>query len=146
MPSPLLALVIFACWTLLLVGSIGTWRSILVLAGKKRPNGFKSGEEHGGDLYWRLNRAHMNAVETIGPFAALVLAAWAADAVTPTVTACAWVVTGARFCQTFAHLSSGRSISVSLRFTFFLAQLFAMLVIGFVLVVTLAGPGAGTGS
>ena len=141
MPNPLLALTIFALWTLALVLAVGLWRSALVLLGKEKANGFKSGEEHGTPLYWRLNRAHLNSVETLIPFAVLVLTAHALGATAGLVTTCAWIVTSARFGQSLAHISSGHSRAVHVRFTFFLVQLGCLAVMGAHLVLTLAADG-----
>jgi uncharacterized MAPEG superfamily protein len=141
MPHPLLALTIFALWTLALVLAVAGWRTALVLMGKKKANGFTSGEEHGSPLYWRLNRAHVNAVETLAPFAALLLIAQAVNATAGLVTTCAWIVTSARFGQTLAHVSSGQSRAVHVRFTFFGVQLACLVVIGVHLVLKLAADG-----
>jgi uncharacterized MAPEG superfamily protein len=72
---PLAALVLHAAWVLVLVLAIGAWRMGQVFAGQKKANEFPSGTQHGSDAYWRLNRAHMNTVENLPTFAALVLGA-----------------------------------------------------------------------
>lgn len=125
--SSIAALVGFALWALALVCGVGLCRVVWVLVGKFRPNGFPSGQEHGPDWYWRLNRAHMNTVENLPIFGALVLAAWAAEV---QVDLAATVVLAARIGQTLFHVSSNRSLVVNLRFTCFLTQVIAMAVIG----------------
>ncbi|MGZ5204393.1 MAG: MAPEG family protein [Caldimonas sp.] len=53
----------------------------------------------------RANRAHMNAVENIGPFAAVVLIAQATGVSTPTTVACAAVYFYARLAHALIHIS-----------------------------------------
>lgn len=53
----------------------------------------------------RANRAHLNAVESFAPFAAVVLAARAVDVSTPLTAACAQVFFVARLGHAIAHLS-----------------------------------------
>ena len=106
----------------MLVGGIGLHRVIEVLRGNKPPNGFPSGEKHGPDWYWRVNRAHMNTVENLPVYGALVLAG-AVLGLDGAFTTAAWVGFGARVAQSFFHVLSGRSMAVNLRFTAFLVQL-----------------------
>lgn len=109
-------------WTLLLLLGIGTWRVSDVLRGKKRPNEFPSGTPHGSDLYWRLNRAHLNAVENAPLFAAVILSAVALNVTPEGLQVAAVVYLCARVGQSIAHIASGRSLVVNIRFSFFLAQ------------------------
>ena len=37
---------------------------------------FAAGVPHGSDAYWRLNRAHLNTLENLPIFAAIVLSGW----------------------------------------------------------------------
>ena len=53
----------------------------------------------------RANRAHVNAVENFGPFAAVVLIAHAAGISTPTTVACAAVYFYARLAHAIVHIS-----------------------------------------
>ena len=75
MTIPLWCLTGFAAWTLLLVFSVISWRSVMVLRGQKLPNEFTPGVPHGPELYWRINRAHLNAAENLPVLAAVVLVA-----------------------------------------------------------------------
>jgi uncharacterized MAPEG superfamily protein len=129
MLSPLASLVGFAAWAVVLVTLIGLVRVIQVMTGKKRPNEFPGGVPHGGDAYWRLNRAHLNAVENLPIFGALVLAGVALHVDSTLFRVLPQVVLAARVGQSLAHISSGRSLVVNVRFTFFLTQVtcFALL-------------------
>ena len=127
MTPALTALVGFAAWTLALVLAIGGIRVAKVLRREVPPNGFPSGQKHGGEAYWRLNRAHANCVENLPVFAVLVLVHAVSGLDAPLVDTLAPVVLGARIGQTTAHVSSGSNVAVNVRFTFFLVQLGAML-------------------
>ena len=133
MSVPLLTLVLFALWALLLVGGVGGWRAVEVLAGKKPANAFPSGQQHGSDTYWRLNRAHVNAVENLPIFGAVAIAAHLTQ--TPVDLAC-WLVVGGRVVQSLFHVASGRSIVVNLRFTAFLVQVLSIAYIGIMVVLS----------
>ncbi len=124
--TPLLALCLYAGWALLLVCVVGGWRVAEVLAGKTRANGFRSGEKHGSDLYWRFNRAQINTAENLGIFASVVLVGHVMGHTSGTFAWCALAVVVARVAQTLAHVSSGRSVAVNVRFAFFATQLGAL--------------------
>lgn len=124
MTIPLQALLWFTCWTLAIATvGIGAWRVGNVLLGKARPNAFPADTPHGPEWYRRVMRAHLNCVENLGPFAALVLVGNAVGVTDGTFATLAQVVVAARMAQTLAHISSGRSLVVNIRFTFFLTQL-----------------------
>ena len=103
----------FAAWAALLVTAIGVARVAQVVTGKKRANEFPGGVQHGGDAYWRLNRAHLNAVENLPIFAALVLTARLTHV---GVLLPAEIILVARLVQSLIHISSGRVLAVNVRF------------------------------
>jgi uncharacterized MAPEG superfamily protein len=78
-------------------------------------------------MYQRLIRAHMNCVENLPVFGAVVLVAAVSGLSNRTFDTLAEVYLGARVCQSIAHISSGRSLAVNVRFTFFLVQLVCVL-------------------
>ncbi len=127
MTPSLTALIVFALWTIVLLLSIGAVRVGQVLAGKARANDFPGGIKHGGDMYWRLNRAHANCVENLPVFGAIVLAAAASGHVCATFDKLAWAVALARIPQSLAHISSGSELAVNIRFLFFAVQLVSMI-------------------
>ena len=126
MTTPILSLVFFAAWAIFLVLTLGSWRVWEVVTGKTKANGFPSGTKHGGDLYWRLNRAHLNAVENLPIFGALVLAGHVVGLTDGTFAQLSVAVAAARVGQTVFHVASNRVISVHLRFVCYLAQIGAM--------------------
>ena len=125
--SPVAALVLFAIWTILLVTLIGVWRVGQLLTGSVPQGGFKPGTQHGSDTYWRLNRAHMNAVENLPIFATVVLAGLVLGVQDPMFQTLATVVLIARVAQSLIHISSGLQAVIMLRFMAYLVQVVAML-------------------
>ena len=136
MTTPLWCLLGFVAWTLVLLVGIAVARTAAVLGGQKKANEFPSGVPHGGDAYWRLNRAHMNCLENIPLFATVVLVATVADIHVALLDTLARVYLGARVGQSITHVSSGSVMAVNVRFTFFLVQVACL--IGFL--VTIARP------
>ena len=123
MTTPLWCVLFFAAWTLSLVAlGVGPWRVLQVLLHRARPNGFASGSPHGPDWYQRLNRAHANCVENLPVFGAVVLLGHVTGLTSGLFATLAQVYVAARVGQTLAHLSSGRSLVVNVRFTFFVVQ------------------------
>jgi uncharacterized MAPEG superfamily protein len=57
------------------------------------------------DWVARANRAHVNAVENFGPFAAVVLIAQLVNVSTPTTVACAEIYFFARLAHAIVHVS-----------------------------------------
>jgi uncharacterized MAPEG superfamily protein len=123
MTRPILCLLAFAGWTILLVFCVGFTRVAQVLTGKKKSNEFPGGTQHGSDWYWRLNRAHLNAVENLPIFGAIVLTATILHIDRPQLATLAMVVVGARVVQSIAHVASGSVMVVNLRFTAFVTQM-----------------------
>lgn len=125
--SPVASLVLFAVWGLLLVISIGTWRLAMAVTGNVPQGGFNPGTPHGGAAYWRLNRAHMNVVENLPFFGAIVLGGMIANVQEPNFQMLASIVLVARIAQTIIHVTSGTQIAILLRFSAYLVQVFSML-------------------
>lgn len=124
--SPVAALVLFAVWAMLLVTSIGVWRVTQVITGSVPAGGFKPGAPHGTDAYWRLNRAHANAVENLPIFATVVISGMLLQVEDPLFVLLANVVIVARVAQSLIHISSGSAPVTLMRFTAFLVQVLSM--------------------
>lgn len=123
MTTPLLCLVLFAAWTVLLVLGVVSFRSFVVLGGEKGPNDFPSGEPHGPAAYRRLCRAHANAVENLVVFAALVLVAHLVGVRGPVVDLLCMIVVGARVLQSLLHIGTANDLLGFVRFGSFLVQI-----------------------
>ncbi|MGE0790943.1 MAG: MAPEG family protein [Sandaracinaceae bacterium] len=127
MPIPLLCLLGFVAWTVLVVVfGLGVTRVGAVLRGEAKPNAFPADVPHGTDRYRRTMRAHANCVENLPLFAAVVLTAAVTDVTSSTLDILAMVYLGARIAQTIAHIASGSSLVVNIRFSFFAVQLLAL--------------------
>jgi len=121
--TPLWCLLGFATWAIVLVVSIASVRAFRVLGGAQAANSFASGTQHGGDRYWRLNRAHMNTLENLPIFGAIVVVGTLAGLREGAFATAAIVVVCARVVQSCIHIASNTNLAVNLRFTAFLAQL-----------------------
>jgi len=122
-PQSVLALVFYALWTIALVLMIGIDRVLLVALGRIKAKDITPGTPHGNNAYWRINRAHMNAAENVGVFAAIVLAGWIAGAETQMFNLLAMIVVAARVIQSLIHISSGSGFAIMMRFSAFGVQL-----------------------
>jgi uncharacterized MAPEG superfamily protein len=125
--SPIVSLVLFAVWPLLLVMCVGLWRLALGSTGQMPAGGFPAGTPHGSDGYWRLNRAHLNTVENLPIFGALVLAGLHLQLADPLFQTLTNVVVLARVGQTLTHLTSTAFAMVLVRFSFYVVQVLSML-------------------
>jgi len=121
-PHSVTALIAYALWALALVITLAIVRATIVLRGRAKPNSFTAGIPHGGDAYWRLNRAHLNTLENLPIFAAIVLSGWVVGMETATFNRLAVIVILARIVQSFIHLASGSVAAESFRFAAFAVQ------------------------
>lgn len=126
MTTSLWCLIGFVAWTLLLLTSVGLARVAQIVGGRARPSDFPSGVPHGGDRYWRLNRAHLNCVENLPLFAAVVLTGAVVGADAPVLDRLAVAYLVARVAQSSIHVASGSDVAVQLRFGCFMAQLVSL--------------------
>lgn len=117
------ALLIFAAWTLLMpLIYAGGYRTGLVLMGKKPANSWTRGvpvEEPA--FFTRVQHAHMNCVENLPIFAAIVLAAVALGQ-TAVIDALAVYFIAARIAQSVTHWIGTTHWLVFLRANFFFVQ------------------------
>ena len=122
-PHSITALMAYALWAIALVIILAIVRTSMVLRGRAKANSFTAGTPHGGDAYWRLNRAHLNTLENLPIFAAIVLSGWVVGMESATFNRLAVIVVVARIIQSLIHLSSGSVTAVSLRFAALAVQL-----------------------
>jgi uncharacterized MAPEG superfamily protein len=124
MPLSYWSLLGFVLWTLLLlVFGIGVTRVGQVMRREARANSFNPSVPHGSEAYQRRMRAHLNCVENLPIFAALVLLGGAMGVAGTLFHAAALTVFPARVAQSVAHIVSGRNRAVLVRFAFFSVQL-----------------------
>jgi uncharacterized MAPEG superfamily protein len=122
-PHSITALIAYALWAIALVLTMAIVRTSMVLRGKAKANSFTAGVPHGSDAYWRLNRAHLNTLENLPVFAAIVLSGWVVGMETATFNRLAVIVVAARIIQSLIHIVSGSVTAVTFRFAAFAAQI-----------------------
>jgi len=129
MTVPQWALLGFAVWTLLvLFGTIGVYRWSRILTGRVAISEWRADVSQGGEWYRRAIRAHMNCVENLPVFAAIVFCVSAAHAETRLVDLFSLCVIGGRIAQTSVHLLFPQSnLIAAIRFGFFLVQALCMI-------------------
>jgi uncharacterized MAPEG superfamily protein len=122
MTVPLCCLLGFVGWMFCLLAAIGIDHFRLVGRGTADPSDLMADIPHGGDRHWRLHRAHLNCVENLAPFAAVVLTASVVGVRGATLDALSLIYLAARVCQSVTHVASGSNRAVIIRLGFFLTQ------------------------
>jgi uncharacterized MAPEG superfamily protein len=122
MTPSLVALCLFAGWTILLVVSLALYRALHAQRSGKALNTFAPDGADIGGLGQRLTRAHLNCLELLPVVGAVILAAAVAgrSAVTDPL---AMPLLAARVAQSTVHLISTSVPMVLLRATLFVVQL-----------------------
>jgi uncharacterized MAPEG superfamily protein len=128
MTIPQWALLAFAVWTLLvLFGTVGVYRWTRILTGRVPISAWQADQPQGSEWYRRAMRAHVNCVENLPVFGAIVYCATVAGARGSLLDALAGIVVACRVAQTAVHLSVPQTnAAASLRFSFFLVQVLGM--------------------
>jgi len=122
--APLWSLLGFVVWTLIvLVLGIGLPRVHAVLTRRAPPKSFLADVPHGSERYRRTMRAHLNCVENLPLYAALVLMGGVIKLESSSFDLLAALVLPARVLQSVTHIASGSNRAVLVRFYFFCAQL-----------------------
>ena len=119
------ALMAFVLWTIVLALSYATYRVPVMLAGRQRADHWERNSSDAVDdppVLQRSKAAHMNCVENLPLFAAVVLAG-VASGQSAVVDALAAYVFYARLVQSIAHLIGTSFVLISVRATFFLIQI-----------------------
>lgn len=131
MTIPTASLLGFAAWTLaLLLGSVGVYRWSHILTGREAITDFPPDRPHGSGWYRRAMRAHSNCLENLPVFTALIVVLAITGMTSPPIKALCLIILGARIFQSLTHVAfTETTTTVSLRFSFFFAQILAMLVI-----------------
>jgi uncharacterized MAPEG superfamily protein len=116
------ALLLFAAWTLLLMFAYVGYRTALVFTGTKLANSWTRGMPT-DDPGWvtRAQHAHLNCVENLPVFAAIVLSAHAIGRPSVADSVSAYVLF-ARVAQSTVHLIGITPSLVFVRATFFTVQ------------------------
>jgi uncharacterized MAPEG superfamily protein len=140
MNIPVLMLLGFTAWTLLvLFGSIGVYRWSRILTGRASLAEWRADVPQGSDWYQRAMRAHMNCVENLPLYGALVVALNATGLQSGTVDRLAVMLLAARIGQTLAHIVlPPTDAATALRFSLFVVQVVCMVAMGAVIATALS--------
>ena len=122
MTPTLTAVVGFAAWYVLLTLVLATYRSGLVLGGRRAANTFRVDGSDTPGFGARLTRARDNCYETLPVFAAIALVAHLSGRSGVTDPLAMWVLY-ARIGQSITHIASTSVPAVMVRATFFFAQM-----------------------
>jgi uncharacterized MAPEG superfamily protein len=138
MSIPVLVLLALAAWTLLtLFGSIGIYRWSRILTGRASIAEWRADIPQGCDWYRRAMRAHMNCVENLPIYTAVVVALMATGLQSSTIDRLAIAILAARIGQTLSHVVlPPTNPAASLRFAFFFAQAACMIAMGAIIATT----------
>ena len=139
MNVPVLVLLGFAAWTLFtLFGSIGVYRWSRILTGRASIAEWRADLPQGSDWYQRAMRAHMNCVENLPVYAAIVVALMATGLHSALMDRLAITILVARIGQTLAHIAlPPTNAATSLRFALLFVQMACMITMGAVTAATL---------
>ena len=116
------ALLGYTAWTLVLVAIVLTWRVFEVLRGKPINSWGRGTAIAVPGLVERAGHAHLNMLENLPVFAAIVLAAQLLGKTAGVDALGCWVL-GARVAQSVVHLIGTSVPLVLLRATFYVVQL-----------------------
>jgi uncharacterized MAPEG superfamily protein len=136
---PVIALLGFALWTLLILFvTIGPYRWLSIFAGKTKVSDWTADPNAGHGWYPRAMRAHLNCVENLPVFGAIVFAVQSAGVSSSLMDGLALTVLGARVLHTSVHIGLVQTdVVASVRFGFFFIQLMAMVAMGILVLVSL---------
>ena len=125
-----LTLLGFAIWTLsILTVTVGVHRWSRILTGRSAINAFPAHAPEGPGWYRRGTRAHLNCIENLPVFGAIVFLASVAGASGPVLDALGVAILCSRIVQSTVHIAFVETArTVSIRFSFFSVQLVAMFV------------------
>jgi uncharacterized MAPEG superfamily protein len=138
MSIPILVLLGFAAWTVLtLIGSVGVYRWSRILTGRASIAEWRADEPQGNDWYRRAMRAHMNCVENLPVYTAIVVALTATGQQSIAIDRLAIAMLAARIGQTVTHIAlQPTNAATGLRFSLYSIQVFCMVAMGAILVAT----------
>ena len=141
MNIPALILLGFAAWTLVILSvGVGGYRWALILSGRASVAGWRADAPQGADWYQRVMRAHMNCVENLPVYGAIVVALTVVGLRSPFIDGLSETMLAARIGQTLVHVALRQTNAVvSVRFTLFSIQLICMFAMGAAAAVALIG-------
>jgi uncharacterized MAPEG superfamily protein len=139
MTIPILTLLGFALWTLLILfGTVGIYRWSRILSGRTKISHWTADPDVGSGIYPRAMRAHMNCIENLPVFGAIVLAIDHVGLDNALVNTLAITVLVARIVQSLVHITLTQTDRVIfVRFAFYFFQIIAMIVMAVMVLLAL---------
>jgi uncharacterized MAPEG superfamily protein len=129
MNIPVLVLLGFAVWTLLILTiTVGVYRWHRILTGRSSIAEWRADLPQGSEWYQRGVRAHMNCVENLPVYTAIVVAVIATGSYSVMLDRLAVTILAARMAQTLVHITLRPTNSAAaLRFALYFVQVACML-------------------
>lgn len=141
MPIPVWVLLGFAAWTLfVLFTTVGVYRWSRILTGRTPIAAWRADEQQGDEWYRRAIRAHLNCMENLPVYTAIVVALVAARVTSPVLDRLAITILVARICQSSIHLLVEQTnVVAGIRFAFFFVQASCMITMGILVAILAQG-------
>jgi uncharacterized MAPEG superfamily protein len=140
MPIPVWVLLGFAAWTLLILFATVGVRWSRILTGRTAIATWRADEQQGSEWYRRAMRAHMNCLENLPIYTAIVVALLAARVTSPILDGLAITILAARICQSSIHLLLEQTNMVAgIRFAFYFVQATSMIAMGTLIAISAHG-------
>ena len=141
MTTPVWVLLGLAAWTLLLlIMTVGVYRWSLILTGRTSIASWRADEQQGSDWYRRAVRAHMNCVENLPIYTAIVVALLATGVTSTLLDGLAITILVARILQSSIHVTFEQTNAIAaLRFFFFSVQAACMIAMGVIVATSALG-------
>jgi uncharacterized MAPEG superfamily protein len=132
MPIPVWVLLGFAAWTLLLLfTTVGVYRWSRILTGRAAISAWRPDEQQGDAWYRRAIRAHLNCLETLPVYTAIVVALLTAHLSSAILDGLAITILVARICQSLIHvLLEQTNLVAAVRFALFFVQAVSIIAMG----------------
>jgi len=138
MSIPVWVLLGFAGWTLLILfATVGIYRWSRILTGRASVREWRADEEQGSDWYRRAMRAHMNCIENLPVYAAIVVAIMASGVSGPWLDGLAIALLALRVVHSLWHIAlSQTEVVASIRFALYFAQIGILFAMGILVAVS----------
>lgn len=139
MTIPIMALLGFALWTLLILFfTVGVYRWSRILTGRTRISHWTADPGAGTGFYPRAMRAHMNCIENLPVFGVIVFVIDRMGLSSPFLSGLALIVLGARIVQSTIHIALEQTDAVIfVRFASYFTQIVAMIAMVAILLASL---------
>ena len=105
MTFPVLMLLAFSMWTIVVLAyGVGSYRVGKVLSGKAQAADFRADDVKGSDRYKRGMRAHVNCIENLPIFCAVIFATYVSGISSEFINALCAMIVLSRMAQSSVHV------------------------------------------